>query len=83
MNEKQISTDRVLLNQKNEAIEGQRIYTDREAAKYLRVGQTTLWRLRKAGKISFRRASSKILYTQMDLENYLQSIKREAFACAA
>ncbi len=40
MNEKQISAERVLLNQKNEAIE-QQIFTDREAAKYLRIGQTT------------------------------------------
>ena len=83
MNEKQISTDRELSNAKNEAIERQRIFTDREAAAYLRIGQTTLWRLRKNGKISFRRAASKIIYTQNDLENYLKSTKREAFACAA
>ena len=75
MNEKQISTDRAALNQK--------IFTDREAAEYLRIGQTTLWRERKKGKISFRRAASKIIYTQTDLDNYLQSTKREAFACAA
>ncbi len=61
----------------------QEVYTDKEAAEYLRVGQTTLWRLRKTGKISFRRAASKIIYTQTDLDNYLQSTKREAFACAA
>ncbi len=82
-NEKQISPDQALLNQKNEAIEQRRIFTDREAANYLRVGQTTLWRLRKAGKISFRRASSKIIYLQTDLDSYLASTKREAFACAA
>ncbi len=78
-NEKQISTDRVLLNEK---IERQRLYTDREAAKYLRIGQTTLWRLRKAGKISFRRAASKIIYTQNDLDRYLNSTERQAFAFA-
>ena len=55
------------------------IYTDREAAEYLRIGQTTLWRLRKVGKISFRRAASKIIYTRADLENYLESTKRRAF----
>ncbi len=59
------------------------IYTDREAAEYLRIGQTTLWRLRKAGKISFRRAASKIIYTHNDLEAYLNSTKRDVFACAA
>ncbi|MEJ7862151.1 MAG: helix-turn-helix domain-containing protein [Pyrinomonadaceae bacterium] len=59
------------------------IYTDREAAEYMRISQVTLWRLRKTGKISFRRASSKIIYTHTDLENYLERNKREAFACAA
>jgi predicted site-specific integrase-resolvase len=59
------------------------IYTDKEAAEYLRISQVTLWRERKKGKISFRRAASKIIYTQADLENYLSSTKREAFACAA
>ncbi len=82
-NEKQISPDRALLNQKNEAIEQRRIFTDREAAEYLRIGQTTLWRLRKTGKISFRRAASKIIYLQSDLDSYLSSTKREAFGCAA
>lgn len=83
MNEKQISTEQIALNRKNEAIERQRIYTDREAAEYLRISQVTLWRERKKGKISFRRAASKIIYTQSDLENYLSSTKREAFGCAA
>lgn len=55
------------------------IYTDKEAAKYLRIGQTTLWRERKKGRISFRRAASKIIYTQADLESYLESTKRNAF----
>ncbi len=59
------------------------IYTDKEASDYLRISQVTLWRERKRGKISFRRAASKIIYTQNDLDNYLQSTKREAFACAA
>jgi hypothetical protein len=76
MNEKQLSTNQILL-------ERQQIYTDREAAQFLRIGQTTLWRLRRNGKISFRRASNKIIYTQSDLENYLSSTKREAFGRAA
>ncbi len=83
MNEKQISNDRQLLINKNEEIERRQIFTDKEASDYLRISQVTLWRLRKTGKISFRRAASKIIYTQTDLENYLQSTKREAFACAA
>ncbi len=77
MSEKQTSTDTKLLNKKNELL------TDREAAEYLRISQITLWRERKAGRIAFRRASSKLIYTRADLEDYLQRNKREAFACAA
>lgn len=55
------------------------IYTDKEASDYLRISQVTLWRERKKGKISFRRVASKIVYLQEDLENYLNSNKREAF----
>ncbi len=55
------------------------IYTDKEASNYLRISQVTLWRERKKGKISFRRAASKIIYTRADLESYLESTKRSAF----
>lgn len=56
-----------------------KIYTDKEASEYLRISQVTLWRERKAGKITFRRVASKIIYLQEDLENYLNRNKREAF----
>ncbi len=55
------------------------IYTDKEASKFLRISQVTLWRERKAGRITFRRVASKIVYLQEDLENYLNRNKREAF----
>ena len=55
------------------------IYTDKEASDYLRISQVTLWRERKAGKITFRRVASKIVYLKEDLENYLNRNKREAF----
>ncbi len=58
------------------------IYTDKEASAYLRISQVTLWRERKKGKISFRRAASKLIYTQDDLESYLKSTKRNAFGMA-
>ena len=57
----------------------QQIYTDKEASRYLRISQVTLWRERKKGKIDFRRVASKIVYLQEDLENYLNRNKREAF----
>ncbi len=55
------------------------IYTDKEASDFLRISQVTLWRERKKGKIAFRRVASKIVYLQEDLENYLESTKRNAF----
>ncbi len=79
-NETQISTDRQMLIDKNNRNDQRQIFTDREAAAYLRIGQTTLWRLRKDGKISYRRASAKLIYTRVDLDNYLEGTKRAAYA---
>jgi predicted site-specific integrase-resolvase len=58
----------------------QTIFTDKEASKFLRISQVTLWRERKKGKISFRRVASKIVYLKEDLEAYLNQNKREAFS---
>lgn len=58
----------------------QKIYTNKEASEYLRISEITLWRERKAGKISFRRVASKVVFLQEDLEKYLDQNKREAFA---
>ncbi len=77
--DKQISSDRQILINKNQEFEGRQIFTDKEASLYLRISQVTLWRLRRDGMISFHRAASKIIYTQADLDNYLQSTKRSAF----
>lgn len=60
--------------------EENKIYTDKEASEYLRISQVTLWRERKAGKITFRRVASKIVYLREDLDSYLDKNKREAFA---
>ncbi len=57
------------------------LFTSREAARYLRISITTLWRERSKGNIAFRRASCKLLYSRDDLETYLERNKQEA--CAA
>ena len=80
MNEKEISSDRELLNQKNEAVKLRELFTDKEASAYLRVSQVTLWRLRKDRKINFRRVASKIVYLREDIDAYLDKNKRSAFA---
>ncbi len=79
-NEKQISSDRALLNKKDSAIREQEILTNAEAARYLRCSPITLWRLRKNGKISFHRIAGKLVYTREDLENFLERNKQDAFA---
>lgn len=47
------------------------VFTDREAADFLRMSQVKLWRERKAGRISFRRLGGQLAYTRDDLEAYL------------
>ncbi len=79
VSEKQISNDRQILINKNQELEQRQIYTEKEASIHLRLSKITLWRLRKAGKISFHRAASKIIYTQADIDSYLESTKRNAF----
>ena len=75
MNEKQIIS--------NEQINEPQIYTDIEASAYLKISKVTLWRLRKAKLISFRRVASRVVYTGEDLRNYLERSKNAALAEAS
>lgn len=57
------------------------IFTTKEAADFLRVASVTLWRERKAGRLTFRRVGGgKVIYTRQDLLDYLESQKRAAYA---
>jgi hypothetical protein len=78
-NQKQIERNEEVTNQKNVAVTDRQLFTDREACEFLRISAVTLWRLRKAGKITFRRVASKIVYLREDLESYLERNKRAAF----
>lgn len=69
----------LVFEQKEKIMSEKQIYTDKEASEFLRISQVTLWRERKAGKITFRRVASKIVYLKEDLENYLEQNKRGAF----
>jgi hypothetical protein len=77
--DKQTSNDGQTLINKYEEFGRRQIFTDKEASAYLRISQITLWRLRKAGKICFHRAASKLIYTRGDLDSYLDSTKQKAF----
>lgn len=49
-----------------------KLFTDKEAARILKVHVTTLWRERKKGNIGFRRVTGRrIMYSRHDLETYL------------
>jgi excisionase family DNA binding protein len=69
-----------LSNQKQESGD-HKLLKEKEAAEYLRISRTTLWRLRKNGKISFSRIGSQLLYDiEEDLETFLARTKQPAFA---
>lgn len=54
------------------------LFTSKEACRFLKISPVTLWRERKAGRISFRRIASKVVFTRQDLEIYLERNKHEA-----
>jgi excisionase family DNA binding protein len=54
------------------------LYTDKEAAEYLRISQVTLWKYRRDRKISFIRLSGKVLYKQEQLDALLETQTRKA-----
>jgi len=58
------------------------LYTQKEAAQYLRVSEMTLLRARKAGKITFMRIQGKVFYTTKMLESYLEANTFTAAAAA-
>ena len=53
-----------------------KLMTEKEAAKILRLSTVTLWRERKSGQISFRRFAGKIFYTRQDISEYIERAKR-------
>jgi hypothetical protein len=75
ISKKQNSSDRELLNHKNENIR-QKNYSNQAAADFLNTSTVSLWRARKKNLITFRRIMGKILYTEADLLDYLERSKR-------
>ena len=59
---------------------GNQLMTEEEAAQYLGVHRTTLWKERKAGRITFARIAGKIRYRYVDIETYLN---RNTFSATA
>lgn len=51
-------------------------FTSTEVARYLNISPVTLWRLRKAGKITFRRVASRVIFVQNDIDAFLEECRR-------
>ena len=69
-----------MINDATTLSENIRIYSDKQAAELLGVSQQTLWRMRRAKEISFRRVYGQIRYTHDDILEYLERAKRQAVA---
>lgn len=54
------------------------IMTASEVCELLGISPITLWRERKAGRISFRRIASKVVFTSEDITEYLDRNKTAA-----
>jgi excisionase family DNA binding protein len=60
-----------------------RVYTRREAARRLRIGQRTLDRRQAEGLISYVKDGRRVLFREEDLVNYLEAHRVEARQGAA
>lgn len=56
------------------------VYTVDEAAEILRMGRSTLYRLIRAGKVSYRLLDNGVRFTDADLDEYLEAKHRPAAA---
>lgn len=54
------------------------VLTTKQVCEILNISPVTLWRERKAGRISFRRVASKIRFLREDIESYLARNKQAA-----
>jgi excisionase family DNA binding protein len=58
------------------------LFTNREAAAFLRTSIPSLWRMRKQRKISFFRVGNKCLFKRSDLEAFLERQRLNVEAAA-
>lgn len=56
-----------------------KIYTNDDVMDMLDISASTLQTWRDKGIINFRQHNRKIYYTQSDLDNYMESIKKKSF----
>jgi excisionase family DNA binding protein len=56
----------------------QQIYSTKEVAEFLRISRQTLYRIRLDGVLSFRRVGGRVVFTQQDLDEFLDRQKTQA-----
>src|SRR5215216_5613233 len=54
------------------------LFNEKEACAVLGISAVTLWRLRRAGQISYRRVFNSLRYSEADLTEFLDRSKRAA-----
>lgn len=54
------------------------LYTENEAAKYLRISRTTLIRLRQDGGVNYTRVGNRVFYTREQLDGYIASCNTDS-----
>ena len=52
-----------------------KLYTEEDVLKMTGLGRVTLWRLRKAGKLPYRKIGVRIRYGQDDIDAFLENVK--------
>jgi len=66
------AVERVLARHEPSAPTPSRLLSRKEALAYLRISETTLWRLRRTGKLIGRQVGRKQYFTQEELDAWLQ-----------
>lgn len=57
-----------------------KLYTVEEAAELLRVSEDKIYRLRRAGEIPHHKIGGTVLFSEEDIQDYLDSCHRPAVA---
>jgi excisionase family DNA binding protein len=54
------------------------ILTSKEVCELLKISPVTLWRERRAGRITYRKVSSKVIFLRDDVLEYLERVMQPA-----
>jgi excisionase family DNA binding protein len=55
----------------------ERVYTEQELCAATGLSRSQVWKLRKAGRLAFRRVGRRVVYRQADVDAFLEASKGE------